>query len=84
MKHIEEEHEHYTHFESWVSSLCGEHAKLPLYALVAIYTDLYPGRTYKLLAELIPVARLWTKVYRDQQAIQSLGSGTYPDQRRGQ
>lgn len=80
-ENLRDEHPNYKHFESWASAvkLCKDHAYATSVQLVARYTDLFPGRTKRLLAELIIIARTWTEVQNQSEAMKKLCDEKPPD-----
>lgn len=64
------------HFENWVAyyfeNLCSVHREtVSLRLLVQQYSNLYPGRIPRLLAELVEVSREWTDVQATVAAIRA-------------
>ena len=66
---IQEEHQNYKHFEAWASEYV---TNLDLPALVRVYNGAYPGRTNRLMTELIQVARMWTEVHQQSGVVKHL------------
>ena len=76
---ITEEHQNYKHFESWVSEytqIDAVTASLPLLALVRIYLATFPGRTDRLVTDLVQVARMWTGVQDQEKTVRELNKRT--------
>lgn len=65
---------HYSHFEEWISDWRRnnheDEADISDHDLIGLYMAMFPGRTQRLLVELIEIARVWS---REQEVVKEIG-----------